>query len=548
MLKKGLLLSSLVFVLFTSRLAAQGVWENQNSEIYHFLYRMAQKGLIHFDDYIRPLSRIYLEQCLDSLAAKEPALSNIEKKELLFYKREFSDALALNTDQSKAKTAMFAQDAYHRFRAISTTANNFLMRVDPILSASIIQGSGKNIKQTSSGFNLYGYAGKQWSYYFSFNDVNENGSGLDTLRQFTPATGIISKIAANGKSHNYSELRGGITYSWKNGSFSFVQDQLLNGYGENGRIILSSKSPAYPYIRLDYTPFRQLSFTYTHAWLNSNILDSAASYPTGSGAFGSRREIYIPKFMAQHSIRFTPTKGLDIVVGESMVYSDRLNVGYLIPVLFFKAYDNLINNNNINAGSNGQLFLQVSSRNNLRNTHLYGSLFIDEIRVSTLFNPAKSRNQLGYTLGGSVTDPGLSYLTLGLEYTRINPFVYRNLLPAQNYTNNDYLLGDWMGSNADRWIATVKYTPAPRVKCLLRYQTVRKGAMGTIDQQYFQEPQPPFLFGLQTQQQEWHFQCSYEWLPKLYLMGYLNSLHIKNTSPAASFTETTSSIGIRYGL
>ena len=71
--------------------------------------------------------------------------------------------------------------------------------------------------------------------------------------------------------------------------------------------------------------------------------------------------------------------------------------------------------------------------------------FVDEIRIATIFNATKSRNQLGLTLGATVTDIGLPYLTLGAEYTRINPFVYRNLTPAQDYTSQDYSLGDWMG-------------------------------------------------------------------------------------------------------
>lgn len=535
-------------LLLVNRAQSQVVWEHQNSEIYNYLARMAQKGLIQFDDQIRPVSRVYIENCLDSLASQTALLTRVEKAELAFYQREFNDSKALTYDSTQLSARFFRKDEFGRWRAMSFRAKDFVLRIDPILTASTVGGTGKSVNITSSGANLYGYAGRHWSYYFSYNDVTEAGKGIDSLRRFNPTTGIVAKISSNGKSLNYSELRGGITYAWKNGSVSFVQDQLLSGYGENGRIYLSSKSPAYPYFRLDYQPFRWLSFNYTHAWLNSDILDSARTYGTGSGAFGSQRNFYVPKFMAQHSIRFSVIKGLDITAGESMVYSDRLDVGYLIPLNFFKAYDNIVNNNNINAGSNGQLFLQVSSRNNLKNTHLYTTLFIDEIRVATIFNRAKSRNQLGFTLGGTVTDVLVPYLTLGLEYTRINPFVYANLLPAQTYTNSGYVMGDWMGNNADRWITSVKYTPIPRLKLALRYQALRKGAAGTTDQQYFAEPQPPFLFGLHTRQQEWHFQCSYEWLNKVYISGYYNSLQDKNVLSGVKTTSSVFSVGISYGM
>jgi hypothetical protein len=291
----------------SSPVNGQAVWENHHSEVYNYLYRMAQKGLIIFDDNIRPLSRVYIEQCLDSLQTKTSLLSSVEKKELTFYRQEFSDLdvvkMLSNTNASRA--VFFKKDTARRWRAFTASGKDFLLRIDPIISATTIQGSGKNVLQTSNGFKLYGYAGTHWGYYFSYNDVVERGTGIDTLRQNTPATGIVTRIASNRKSHNFSELRGGISYGWNNGSISFGQDYLLWGYGENGRIVLSDKAPAYPYIRFDYKPLPWLSFNYTHAWLNSNVLDSNRTYGTGSTTFGGIRQVYVPKFMASHSIQFT---------------------------------------------------------------------------------------------------------------------------------------------------------------------------------------------------------------------------------------------------
>jgi hypothetical protein len=173
---------------------------------------------------------------------------------------------------------------------------------------------------------------------------------------------------------------------------------------------------------------------------------------------------------------------------------------------------------------------------------------VDEISLNNIFDSKKSRNQFGFTIGGSVTDAFIPYLTLGMEYTRINPFVYRNLLPAQNYTNSNYSLGDWMGNNADRFIVTAKYTPLPRLKCLLRYQSIRKGGPGTLDQQYFQQPQPPFLFDLQDTQKEWFFQSSYEWINNLYVTGNISSLQVNDAVSGKTTRNNTVSLGFVYGL
>ncbi|NCI48056.1 hypothetical protein [Sediminibacterium soli] len=538
----------LLFGVFaSSSLKSQAVWENQTAEVYQFLYRMSQKGLLVFDDMVRPVSRTYIAGCLDTLAAKSGSLSSVEKKELAFYQREYTDR-ALS--DSAANGRLFRTDPFNRWRMVDVNSNHFMLRIDPVFSAFTIGGTNKSVTRYSSGINLYGYGGKHWAFYFSYNDFTEKGTGIDTLRSFTPESGFVTKISGNKKSHNFSEIRAGISYQFKNGSISFNHDRFLWGYGENGRIVLSDKAPAYPYIRLDYQPLPWLSFNYMHAWLNSNILDSARTYPTGIGTptFGARREFFIPKFMAVHSIRFTPVKGLDIALGESMVYSDRLDMGYLMPLNFYKVYDNLRNNNNINAGSNGQLFMQVSSRNHLPKTHLYASVFADEIRMSAIFDKQKSRNQIGYTVGASVTDIVVPYLTMGLEYTRINPFVYRNLLPAQDFTNSRFTLGDWMGSNADRFIWSVRYTPAARLKFLFRYQYIRKGGAGTLDQQYFQQPQPPFLFDLQNKQSWINTQVSYEWINRLVFIGTLDMRSIKQGTAGTSVKDNTFGLGLRYGL
>jgi hypothetical protein len=535
-------------LVFSFNLSAQVVWEGHTKEVYNYLSRMAQKGLISFDDNIRPLSRKYLADCLDSLNQKPDQLSAIEKKELAFYSQEYGNELAPENQFVLSSAKFFKIDPYKRWRGFSATDKGIVLNADPVFTAATIRGSGKQVTQSSSGLSFWGYAGKHWGFHFFYNDITESGKGFDSTRQNTPETGIVRKDTSLHTSQNFSQFRGSISYSWKNGSISFGQDYLLWGYGESGKIVLSDKAPAFPFIRFDYQLFPWLKFNYTNTWLNSNIIDSNRTYGTGNGAYGGQRMVYVPKFMATHSIQVRAMKGLYLSAGESIVYSDRLDFGYLFPLMFFKIYDNITNNSNIHAGSNGQLFFQVSSRNQLRNTHLYATMFIDEIRVGSIFDKTKSRNQLGYTIGASVTDVPIPYMTLGLEYTHVNPFVYRNLVPAQNYTSHDYYLGDWMGNNFDRLTYSLKYTPLPRLKCQVSYQTSRKGGPGTINQQYFQQPQPDFLFDLQMKQQELYTRFSYELINNLTLNAFYSSLTQDNRVSLQKTTIQTMSVGFTYGL
>jgi hypothetical protein len=206
--------------------------------------------------------------------------------------------------------------------------------------------------------------------------------------------------------------------------------------------------------------------------------------------------------------------------------------------MFFKAFDNYMGSNSITRGGNGQFFFQVSSRDQLRNTHLYATLLIDEVKISKVLSRTESRNQLGYMIGGSVTDLGLSYLTLGAEYTRVRPFVYRNFLPAQNYTSATHLLGDWIGANSDRFLLYARYTPIPRLKLNARYQLVRKGSEGTLQQQYVEMPQPRFLFGSKKNWNDLMVMGYYEAIPRLYLNASVRLLN----------QQARLSAGLTYGL
>ncbi len=139
-------------------------------------------------------------------------------------------------------------------------------------------------------------------------------------------------------------------------------------------------------------------------------------------------------------------------------------------------------------------------------------------------------------------------MTLGLEYSRINPFVYENLIGAQSYRTQGYLLGDWMGNNADRLMVYAEYTPIARLKALLEWQHIRKGASGTIEQQYYQEPQPEFLFGLTRQQSETKFGLSYQMIHNVYIQSRLSFIAEELVLTNTKRDLKTFSFGLSIGL
>lgn len=536
------LLTGIVFIFLVCGFAKEGygqVNEQPGQGIYDYLYRMAQKGFVKWRDYQLPLDRKAIAAAINKLSVQQDQLSRVEAKELKFYQQEYAFDEA---DSSQYQKVLFRKDDAHRFRAARFDKGKTKLFIDPVVGLQFLRAGDKNNVQYFSGIRLAGYVGERWGFNFLFRDNTDRGDTIVHRPSFSPAEGAVPTVDQS-RLINYSNLNFNIGYRWSNGSLSVGQENLTWGYGLNGNMALSGRAPSFPFVKFDFKPWEWLHFNYFHGWLQSNIIDSNRSYNTGTGVIGNRRDIYRSKFIAHHSITLTPFNGLDISLGESMIYSDQLHLAYLIPINFFKIYDQHNSRYNIRAGDNSQFFGLISSRNHLKKTHLYAQLFIDEVRASKILNKNERRNQWAYTFGINRTDFFINYLTAGIEYSRINPFVYNNLIPTQTYESHSYSLGDWMGNNADRMYVFLQYVPVPKLRMRISHQKIRKGSAGTLDQQYFQSPQPPFLFGKVFDYQESALSLRYEWMNKLVLLMEANKIGIDYTNG-----PTTEASGFKFGV
>lgn len=494
--------------LFNANPGTAQVFTHQQTVV-AYLERMAQKGAIEFNDLMKPVDRATVFNLLNQLEQNKN-LTKIERDELTFYISYYSFDNLEKAYIPKSLT-VFKQIKKNLFKEphiLNYSDDNFRLMVDPLAEIGF-QGSKKTSQLISTGFQMMGYAGKRIGFQLSVRDVNETGD-YDSLRIDNTLMGFNRKQTINNNLLSYSQFNANLSYRFNKGMITVGQDQNVLGYGKTGNLVLSSKSPSYPYYRFQYNPTKWMSVNYMHAWLQSGVIDSLKSYGTGNSVYGGQRESFIPKFYAIHFVEVRPMKGLSVHLGESIVYTDQLEPAYLMPLTFFKAYDNNKYNDKITTGANGQFFMGISSRNQIPKTHLYAQLFIDEIRVSNIFNSTKSRNQIAYQIGASVTDIGLPYLTLTAELNKVYPFVYRNFLPAQNYSNSNYPLGDWMGSNADRIELIANYHPKPRLNLRAYYRMMAKGGAGSIEQQYFLTPSPIYGFDPQYKTNKFSFESSYE--------------------------------------
>ncbi|MCH7965368.1 MAG: hypothetical protein IH852_15675 [Bacteroidetes bacterium] len=537
----------------TANLFAQVVYEPLYKDVYDFLRRLSTKGIIEYNDEFRPLSRKYLAEKLIEAKKLPELLTEVQKADLKFYMKDYYHEIwFIKNEKNEKRVDFFSSDPAGRWRVFSYGDENFKMNLSPILGYEI--GSIDNAKATHlwNGIYTYGYITEALGVSFDFRDNTEEGTTIDKTKRFTPVTGVNARSSSNIANYSknkieYSEAKGIIATDWNWGSFAIGKEFMEWGYAENGLIVLSQKAPSFPFIRLDIYPVDWLGFNYFHAWLSSDVVDSSDIYYTETG---TERISFRKKFIASHTLFIRPLKGLKLSLGESIVYSDELEIAYLIPVMFFRLADHYLSRQKNSAGNNAQFFGAISSRNHIKNTHLYGSFFIDEITLTGLFDSFKQRNQFGFTLGASVVDLPLDNLTLTLEYSKIYPFVYNHFIQTTTYESASYILGHWMGNNDDQVYGSIKYRFLRGLEASIWARYIRKGEAGLVVDQY-KQPQPPFLFGLRTNYTYLGAMVKYEIIHELFVRIRYQYMKTSHQQEDLSFIDKTVNefhIAIYYGM
>ncbi len=550
MIKKIFLFLALNYLTF-----AQVVYESLHRDVYKFLSRLSQKSVIVFEDQIRPVSRKYIAEKLLEATSKSEQLTNLEKDELEFYKRDFKFEFDINTRTKidSSEITIFGYDAADRLRLFSYRDNLFSMNVRPILGIKIGSRDKEKLTHIWNGIYTYGYIDKYIGFSFDFRDNTEKGATVDSKKDFSPVNGVVGRTSGNivgypDKKTEYSEINAVLATDWSWGSFSLGKGYHEWGYGESGLLVLSQKAPSFGFINLDIKPVDWLRFNYMHGWLSSDVPDTNTFFHNLNGTISFS---FIDKFIASHSLIITPLTGLDLSVGESIIYDNKLEILYLIPITFFRLVDHQLSNQQNAAGGNAQFFFTASSKGQIKNTHLFATLFIDEITLTGLFDSYKQRNQLGFTLGGSVTDLPIENLTASIEYTKIYPFVYHHYIQTKDYRSNGYLLGHWMGHNADLIYGSLNYRFMRGLQATVFGQYIRKGEDGSVEQQYHIQPQPPFLFGLRKNFAYFGAEIKYEYTHELFAKINFQTTNSSIQQNDLSFTDTRLNefyFSIYYGL
>jgi hypothetical protein len=429
-----------------------------NTGIYDFMDELANLKIIDVTSVTKPYSRMFIASKLKLAIASKDKLNTRQKKELDFYLRDYN--LELETDLRYFKKAKGLFSKKETF-GIPLSPLSFIYK-DSLVTFSlrpvwgiygyVAQGNNSNVYHRWGGVEIFGSIGKHLGFYLSLRDNHENDL-LVNPGFLTTDEGAAWKYATKGG--DFSEMRGGITYSWNWGSVLLAKDHFQWGDSYHSSEIFSGRTPSFPFLQLTMKPAKWFEFTFITAMLVSDVIDSSQSYkiPTGE------RYYFFNKFLSAAIMTFTPVKNLNLSVGNSVVScSKNYNPAYLSPFLFYM--------NNASSGDssqkaqygrNSQLFFNVSSRQ-IKHLHLYTSVFIDALG-SKKFSDSTSINCISWKAGFRASNLFNQNIAVTAEYTRSTPHTYSDPVSTLSFASNEYCLGSYLTDNSQEVYTLLAYRP-----------------------------------------------------------------------------------------
>ena len=450
-------------------------------KLYDFLDELLADGVLVHQTAVRPYSRKQVAQMLLEAQAADSLLNVRQKRDLAFYLNEYAlerDTMVSNyvqyTDHSTYNVSL--ADPQFSYRSKD---NMFKMRLRPILGGNFLMSKKGVIFHRWYGAELQMDIAKHLSIWGSLRDNSWSGDWLsktyfptDNDRRLgarihygasqmqpalMPIAGVQYKEANYGG--DFSDSKGGISlYAWW-GSISVQRENIRWGDAYHASNIMSGRAPAAPMISLQLTPCKWFQFDYFHAWLVSNVVDSTYYYveETTNGAVRNYRPMN--KFMAANMFTFTPIKQLSISFGNSIIYAERsIQAAYFIPIAFYKSLDHLLTKGVRTQNQNSQAFASLSVRP-VEHLHLYGSMFVDEIKFSRFKPSNKENNPLSYLVGFNWSGWPVKGLSLKAEFVRSYIASYIHSIEVLDYTTNSFDMGHYLGDNAQSIYAELAYRP-----------------------------------------------------------------------------------------
>ena len=535
----------LLFCIISIDSSAQQVFQHvNNTNIYEFIDELANEKIVEINTVVKPYSRKFIFQKLSEAKLKMERLNSRQKNDLDFY---FKDYIKESEDFTSPPSSIEFKKSNKRLDAFFYRDSLFTLSINPVFGYAFYKNQNGSLHHKFSGGEMFGYY-KNWGFYANLRD-NFESKRMNSPVYLTQRMGSEYKNNLSG-GVDYSEMRGGITYSNKWVSVGLIKDHFVWGNNYNGSVIFSGRTPSFAQFFIKAKPVDWFEFNYVHGYLVSGIVDSVNSYTINK----VNRLVYQQKLLSANFFTVKPVKNLFISAGNSVVYSNMANNPvYLIPFFFYKSLDHTYSPNGNNGGQNAQMFLDISSRN-IKHVHLYSSVFIDEISFSRMMDKTKQSNLVSFKLGVRSSNLFFKNLFFTAEYTRTNPIVYKHYITTTTFSSNDFNLGHYLKDNSREFFLSLMYKPISRM--VLRFSNTN----AQVGNNYPDIRKPnlvwglPFLKDIKWSNTNYELALKYEIKSDLFLNASYNYSNVKGddvklyTPEYLIGKQQTYSFGLNFGF
>ncbi len=406
--------------------------------IYPFLKHLQVKGLIPRKSFFRlPFTKKEIQEILLSVSKARSLLNDTETELLESYLKEFelnkkenavlipsisdsSQVLSLNIVSNKDKFIYHYSDG------------NSSVSVKPLGSIrSVVKNNNAKTDKAvygNLGFRVFGTIDTNFGYYIQAT----NGKFFTGSRQLgiEEDKTLANSVKFTLLNSDFDLVESHIRYQ-KNWFFAGIsRETRFIGCGVNQNLVVSDNAPPMDefYAGVSFNNFKYYfsNFGLIAKTRNNIEVGSSADIPQ--------------KFMVLHSATFQFTTW-NLTYFQSIVYSGRgIEIAYLNPFTFLKSVEHSLHDRD--KAALGFAF----ELNFLPNFQILGTWMLEDLIFSNI-GKSNWSNKTAWNIGLLYSTPFST--DLGIEYTRVEPYMFTHFNNFNNRTNDGKLIGTYLYPNSD---------------------------------------------------------------------------------------------------
>jgi hypothetical protein len=456
----------ILFFIIVNIIAVKAQVENVpvSHPIYSFLKRMQVKGCISDVSFFQiPFSRNYIIELLKIVRSKDSLIASSDKELLRHYENEFgiNDYPKAVLIRSRTDSTMllfkrlFSSDEkyiYHFYDSLNSVS------VRPLGSFNLLRRVAKDSDNKAAyanlGFRVYGTISNLVGYYLQLT----NGKFLVGERDFAisedKALAHSVKFTLLNSDFDLTESHIRLEKDWF--YCGIARETRFLGSGISQNIVVSDNAPPMDEF---YTGVKFKNFRYNFSNF-SLIAKSKNNFQTSVNAD------IPPKYFVIHTASFIFQRW-NLTYFQSVMYSGRsIELAYINPLTFIKSVEHSLHDRDkVSMG----LSLEVVP---LRNLQILGTWMMEDMVFS----------EIGKGFWGNKTAWNVACLyafdfpvDIGIEYTRVEPYMFTHFNNVNNRTNDGRLIGTYLKPNSDELAVLLRSFWLGRYPLSLRISYQRHG-------------------------------------------------------------------------